>query len=207
MSRKIHALLLFICLLPVISFAAEFKEGTDYKVISVSNNSLQAEKGKVSVVEFFSPGCPACFKFEPTLDAWLKHKPSYVIFSRVPLAFEAGWDVYQKAYFVADALGKTSTILPALFNAIHVTNEPLASEADLTTFFAKQGIKPVIFHQLYNSPSIALETYHATDLMKTYKVYSIPTVIVNGKYAVSPDMAGSATRMIQILDYLIKKAH
>lgn len=207
MFRFIRLLFLF-CLLPISSYAASFVEGTDYKTVSVTNNALALNSGKVSVVEFFSPGCPWCFKLQPALDAWLKTKPSYVVFSRNPVAFESGWDAYQKAYLIAVALEKENLILPALFKAIQVDNANLTSEDALANFFAQNGVKPITFHQLYNSPSIDLERDQANKLMATYKIYQIPTLLVNGKYVISSSMAkGDDKRMIQILNYVIAKAH
>lgn len=201
-------LLFLICLLPISGYATNFVEGTDYKTISVANNVFAPSKGKVTVVEFFSPGCPWCFKLQPALEAWLKTKPSYVTFSRNPVAFEAGWDAYQKAYLIAVALEKEPIILPALFKAIQVDNANLASEDALANFFAQYGVKPTTFHQLYNAPSIDLERDQANKLMTTYKIYQIPTLLINGKYVLSSSMAkGDDKRMIQILNYLVTKTH
>jgi len=205
---QIIRLFFILCLLPFYSYATTFIDGKDYKTISVPHNALNSEKSHVSVIEFFSPGCPWCFKLQPALEAWLKTKPSYVVFSRNPVAFESGWDAYQKAYLIAAALNKEKIILPALFKAIQVDNANLTSEDALADFFEKYGVKPAIFHALYHSPSIDLERAHANSLMATYKIYEIPSLLINGKYVISSSTAqGNDERMIQILNYLIAKAH
>lgn len=197
---------LLLCL-PLLGLADTYKAGTDYQILQVTNGDLAHSGNTVTVVEFFSLGCPACFHLESALEPWLKRKPSYVTFSRVPLAFETGWDSYQKAYFIAVALNKDSTIVPALFNAIQVQRQDLTSQAALQKFFQSQGVSADQFNGLYNSPSMDLELNQANDLMKAYKVYETPSIIVNGKYMVNPSMNnGDNKKMLAVIDYLIQQA-
>jgi thiol:disulfide interchange protein DsbA len=101
-----------IMLLPNATFAAKtsatpkFVEGKDYKLVTPNmatvTNIIPA--GKVQVIEFFSYGCPWCYRLEPYLEKWLAHKPANVDFRRVPVVFESGWDTYAKAYYTAKAL-------------------------------------------------------------------------------------------------------
>jgi thiol:disulfide interchange protein DsbA len=205
MLRKIF--ILFCLILPVFASATTFIAGTDYKVLKVNNGGLTHSRGKVELVEFFNPGCPWCFKLEASLEQWLKHKPRYVKFSRVPLAFESGWNVYQRAYYVSVALNKAHSIIPAMFRAIHVENHDLASQDKLQAFFKQHGVDKITFDQYYNSPSIDLQVSHANQLMMRYQVYSIPTFIINGKYLVSAAMAkGDNKRLIEIINYLVKNS-
>ena len=48
-------------------------------------NRLPSAPGKVEVLEVFSAGCPHCYALEPTIRQWLKTKPSYVQYVRVPV--------------------------------------------------------------------------------------------------------------------------
>ena len=41
--------------------------------------------GKVEVVEVFWFGCPHCAALEPFIQSWLKNKPAYIEFVRVPV--------------------------------------------------------------------------------------------------------------------------
>lgn len=204
--RKWLIVSLLICL-PLLGLAATYKAGTDYQILQVTDGALAHRGSTVTVVEFFSPGCPACFHLESDLEPWLKRKPSYVTFSRVPLAFESGWDSYQKAYFIAVALNKDSTIVPALFNAIQVQRQDLTSQTALQKFFQSQGVSADQFNSLYNSPSMDLQLSQADDLMKTYKVYETPSIIIDGKYLVNPSMNnGDNKKMLAVIDYLIQQA-
>lgn len=137
MSQKIRLLFILIILIPVLTFAESFKENVDYKVLNFPQGELSQHCSKVSVVEFFSPACPWCFKLETSLETWLAKEPKNVVFSRIPLAFESGWDLYQRAYFIAEALHKEQIILPALFKAIHIEHQDLQFRKKTSRIFCK----------------------------------------------------------------------
>ena len=56
---------------------------------------------KVTVVEFFSTGCPACTKLNPALEKWLLDKPAYVQFEKIPVVFAPGWDKLAREYVMS----------------------------------------------------------------------------------------------------------
>ena len=210
--KKILTIVTFF-LLPFLAFAstnAKFTEGKQYKKVVPSTSvptRFTIPKNKVLVVEFFNYGCPWCFHLEKSLEAWLKTKPSYVVFKRVPLNFERGWDTYSKAYYAAEALGILDKITPALFKAIHVQNEDLTSEDAMQKFFAAHGVSKNKFESIFNfSPGIGMEIQHAQKLMLAYQVFAIPTIIVDGKYYTSAELSnGNDKEMMATVNYLIEK--
>ncbi len=202
-----------LALLPLLSFATSqttITEGTQYKAVDLTPSTpsrLTVPKGKILVVEFFSYGCPWCFKLEPSLEAWLKTKPKNVVFERIPVMFEQGWDVYAKAYYTAEALGVLNKITPDLFNAIHVKNKDLTSESAMQAFFASEGVSKKEFESAFDfSPGIGMELQRSNSLMMGYKVFVVPTVIVNGKYYTNPALVnGDDQLMMQVIQYLVDK--
>lgn len=206
-------LLIILMILPLFSFATTvqtFTEGKEYKAVDLTPSiatRLEVPKGKVLVVEFFSYGCPWCFKLEPSLEAWLKTKPKDVVFKRVPVMFEQGWDVYAKAYYTAEALNVLDKVTPNMFNAIHVKNENLTSPTAMQAFFAANGVSKNNFQSAFDfSPGIGMELQNSNSLMLAYKVFIIPTVIVNGKYYTNPALVnGDDQLMMQVIKYLVAK--
>ncbi|MBL4647744.1 MAG: thiol:disulfide interchange protein DsbA/DsbL [Gammaproteobacteria bacterium] len=194
------------CLLSLSLFAAtaNFVVGKDYQILSTT-----AFTGtKVHVIEFFNPGCPACFHAEPAVERWLKNKPSYVTFKRVPLVYHREWLVYAKAYYIAKAYAIDNKIVPVMFDMIHKQRKPLQTEQALAALFAQQGIKPAIFAEAFKtSPSITAQLKQADVLMQKYKVYEIPTLVINGKYKTDLGMAkGNPQRLMAVVNFLINKA-
>lgn len=217
MFKRISIVLFALLLFPLMSLAAssdknsQFTEGKQYKIVTPSATipaRLQVPANKVLVVEFFNYGCPWCFHLEPTLEKWLKTKPADVKFERVPVVFERGWQVYAKAYYAAKALNKLDTITPNIFNAIHKKGLNLASEPALEKFFLSQGVSKQDFESAYNfSPGIGVELQRAKSLMLAYKVFQIPTIIVDGKYITNAAMAkGSDKTLMHVVEFLVKKA-
>lgn len=199
------------------TFAASFTAGKDYTVLSANTitklNAAPAPKGKVKVFEFFNYGCPACALAEPAIEKWLKIKPSYVVFSRLPVAFEQGWDTYAKAYYVAKHLGIEKKITARLFVAIHGKNDhvynDLSSNAAMVNFFIQNGVEKSVAEYSFSSASAAsleLQIKQNLQTMTAYKVFGTPTFVIADKYTVGLQQAKSPTRFMQIVSYLVKKA-
>lgn len=211
MLRKVLCWSVALLLLPLISWAADlttFQAGKDYEEIASSAAIPLPPKNKVEVTEFFSYGCPACFMLEPTLEKWLATKPADVTFNRVHVTFEPGWDVLARAYYAAKNLGIENKITPDMFNDLHVKGIDLTNEAALRQFFIAHGVSQQDFDSAFHfSPGIDGQLIRSNELMRTYGIIAIPTLIINGKYRTNPRLAGGdSQRLMQIVDYLISKA-
>ena len=201
-------LVIFLGANPVLA-QETFVPGTDYTIIDAKAQPQKA----VSVIEFFNYGCPWCSLLNPTLEAWLKAKPAYVQFSRIPLAFEEGWDSYAKAYYIAVALDIESRITPALFLAIHGNdnrqNNDFTAPQTLIDFFVAHGADRATVTPLFKSanPTIDAQVKNGQAMMRVYNVYEMPAFIVADKYRVSLGQAKTPDRLIAILKYLVTRAH
>jgi thiol:disulfide interchange protein DsbA len=205
--------MVILLLLPTLLFAKtttdeNFEAGKNYVLVNTKNVAPIAQDGKVHVVEFFSLGCPWCFRLEPSIEEWLKHKAKNVDFQRVPVIWNnVEWELLAKAYFTADALGKADKLVPAMFDAIHKKNITFNSPADVQKFFATQGVKEKDFSNAFNfSPNIDTRLVKSKDLVQSYAVVAIPALIVNGKYMTNATLnGGDAKKLMQVLSFLIKK--
>lgn len=203
---KLKLYLLAFCMLPFLSNASSFVAGVDYNIVKV-NVPASMSIDKHTVIEFFNPGCPACFAAETYVQSWLKQKPASVKFERIPAVFHQEWQIYAKAFYIAEAFNKENIIVPLMFKKIHVEHEALNTPEALEPLFIAQGISKRDFNNAFaGSPSLDQELKNGTMLMTLYKIYEIPTFVVAGKYYTSPSMAGSDARMMQIVSFLVKKA-
>ena len=206
--KKLLAIFILITLPFIFNTASAetFVAGKDYTII----NADAPKQNPVQVIEFFNYGCPWCAYIDPTVEKWIKHKPLNVQFTRVPLAFESGWDTYAKAYYLAKALKIEAKITPLLFTAIHgsddTQNNDLTSTAAITEFFVKQGVKQSVVENAMNSssPSMALQLQEGPRMMKQYGITTMPTFLIGEKYKVGLDQAKSPERLISIVNYLVK---
>jgi thiol:disulfide interchange protein DsbA len=183
--------------------AKPLKAGEDYELVSPPQAT--GDPAKVEVIEFFGYGCPHCMHFEPHLNEWLKKKPANVVFIRQPVIFRAEWAPHAKGYFVAEALGIADKVHADFFDAIHTKKMALGSEDDLAKFFASHGVKEEDFRKASRSFAVDSKMRQAEGIAARYGVDGTPSVVVNGKYRVSADLAKNFENMIAITDGLIKQ--
>jgi len=194
---------LFVLLLLPFSGQAQFLEGVEYTRVSPQ----PVETGsKVEVREFFGYGCPHCYSLEPILEKWLKTLPKNAQFVRTPAVFSEAWAVHARAYYAFEALGITAKMHYALFQALHDEKRPLNNADSLAAFVAEKGGDRTAFLDAYNSFGMQANLSRATQVARAYNIDSVPTLIVDGKYMTSANIAGGFDKVPKVLDFLIKKA-
>lgn len=198
-------LICFFLLLPTMAFTAVFVEGKDYQI--VSNPQAVANKSKTPLLqEFFSYGCPWCYKIETPLHAWVSKMGKSVQFERIPVVFKPSWELYAKAYYTAKTLALADKLNPLLFQAIQVERTPLESKQTMINFFVAQGVDREIAKSAFeNSPTIDMKVQTGMALMATYQVSAVPAFVINNKYKTDLQLAGSPERLLEILAYLVRK--
>lgn len=202
MLRKLCVILL---LLPTLVFAETFVEGKDYQIIT-NPPALDTKTKGPSIVEFFSYGCPWCYKIDAPLNQWISKLGKNVQFDRVPVVFKSNWDLYAKAYFTAKTLALADKMDPILFKAIQDEKNPLDSKQAMIDLFVAQGVDREIAKSAFeNSPSIDMRVTNGMGLMAQYQISGVPAFVVNNKYKTDLQMAQGPDRLFQILDYLVRK--
>lgn len=190
-----------------------YEAGKDYQRLNVEivhHKSIQdliaEDPKKIQVIEFFNYGCFWCGRMHAQMEEWIRHKPLNVKFYRFPLAFNKKWEVLAKAYYVTKALGKTETLDPEFFAAIHQRQIDLSDEKLLSKFFVEHGVSEQKFLALYHSFTVNKELMKANELADAYRISLSPVIIINapsGCYLLTARMAGSEQALLKILDYLI----
>ncbi len=202
MFRKLLCILFF---LPTMALAAQFVEGKDYQVISTPMAS--SNKKVPTVTEFFSYGCPWCYKMEEPVSEWKSKVGKNVEFQKVPVVFKPNWDLYAKAYYTAKTLALADKFNPLLFKAIQDEKQPLETKQAMINFFVAQGVDREIAKSAFeNSPSIDLRVNEGMALMAQYQINAVPAFVINNKYKTDLQMAGSPERLFEIMNYLITKS-
>jgi len=180
------------------------QEGKEYLRLK---NPQPVETGKnIEVIEFFSYGCPHCGELEPLLQGWLKNKPADVTFRRIPVMFQPRWENLAKAYYVLEALNEEK-LSPDLFLAVHTRNMPLWNEKDFLDWVAAKGVDRKKAEELFNSFGINGKVSRAKQLAGSYQIQSVPTIIVDGRYATGPEkLTGGHAGVPLAIDALVQKA-
>ncbi len=178
--------------------------GKDYTKLSAAV-PVSAPPGTVDVVEFFSYACPHCFEFEPVLEAWLKNKPPGMHFHREPVRFLQNYQNFQPLYFALEAMDQVDAMQQKVFNAFHLQHLRLDKPDDIAAFMKANGVDPVRFMSLFNSFGTRTKVQQANQLMDTYNVDGVPTIVIGGQYVTSPSIAHSEQRALAVVDYLVAK--
>ena len=198
MFKKIAAVTL-MAMMPMLTFAADFVAGKDYKVLTTPG---QVEKAcLIEVREFFWYGCPHCFRLDPLIETWRKTKPQDVNFVRTPAALNPVWEGSARGYYAVEMLGLVEKTHVPLFDAIHERQAPICDEAKLAVFYQNYGVDAAKFHGLFNSFAITGKVSQAKALAQKYQLEGVPAVVVNGKYVVS----GENQKVIDVTNFLIAK--
>ncbi|MCW8445359.1 thiol:disulfide interchange protein DsbA/DsbL [Fluoribacter gormanii] len=193
-------------LLPAMALAASFVEGKDYQIVSNPNATNNKNKAPM-IEEFFSYGCPWCYKIEAPLNSWVSKMGNNIQFERVPVVFKPSWELYAKAYYTAKTLALSDKMTPLLFKAIQEERKPLDSKQSMISFFVAQGVDREIAKSAFeNSPTIDMRVQNGMSLMGTYQINAVPAFVVNNKYKTDLQMAGNPERLLELLNYLTRKS-
>lgn len=185
---------------PVVLYEA----GVHYEELLVP--SAPADSSTVEVVEMFSYLCIHCFNFDAAVHEWSIRQDDGVTFTRIPAIFNKSWALFGQTYYTAEALGVTDKTHDALFEAIHTRKENLGTPAAIAALFNRvAGVEQEAFQKAFDSFSVRSKLQQADSRARQFRLQSVPTMVVNGKYKTSSTMAGTNIGMLQVVDFLVKK--
>jgi protein dithiol oxidoreductase (disulfide-forming) len=190
--------------------AGRWKPGSSYQPL-VPAQTTGVSPGKVEVLEVFWLGCPHCYALEPALQKWLQSKPSYVEFVRVPVMWGPAHRAHARLFYTLLALHHEDLVQKAFETIQH--GDVLIGGSDEETLRVQQafaranGISPDDFAKAYTSSEVNAQVQHAEDLTERYQVNNVPMLVVDGKYATDPSMAGSAGNLFALIDDLAAAEH
>jgi thiol:disulfide interchange protein DsbA len=196
----------------------QWQEGTNYtRMVPAQPTNVAA--GQVEVLEFFWYACPHCYALEPTVTAWLKSKPAYISFSRVPVLWNEGHRSLARLFYTLDSMGKLNDVHGEIFKEIQVNGDPLigpdpnnaaAAERVQLSFIKRLGIPEADFEKEYHGFNVETAMQRADQLAQRYRITAVPMFVVNGKYVTDVAMAGAADhpeRLMSLISDLAAQEH
>jgi protein dithiol oxidoreductase (disulfide-forming) len=179
--------------------------GTDYQPINPPQPT--SDPSKIVVTEFFSYQCPHCFRFAKPYEEWIAKLPADVKAERVAVSIgHQTWLPAAQAFYALTAMKQVPAIDDALFGAIHRQRLQLDTEAALTNWVGRQGIDQAAFTRAYHSFSVKLNTKRADDLSRSYRLPSVPTLAIDGRYLIPIADDGNFNDQLEIASALIEEA-
>jgi len=187
-----------------IGVAATPQEGKDYTVIQ---SPASTPSPKIVVTEFFSYQCPHCFAFFKPLHDWSAHLPADVQFERKSVSIgHQPWVDIARTYYALQQMGKLDALDAEIFDAIHRQGVRLDSIGLINGWLSKHGIGIMEFDVFYRSAKAREAFEQGEQLAREYKIPSIPTMVIDGKYLVAIASNVSFDRQLAVVDYLIARA-
>lgn len=162
---------------------------------------------KIEVIEFFSFGCPHCAEFNPSLLSWKAKLPGDVAFRKVPVSFgRAAWVPLAKLYYTLEITGDLERLDAEVFKAVHVDKENLFEDKSIADWAAKKGVDPKKFAEAFNSFGVMSKVRRGDQLAASFRIQSVPSLGIEGKYLVSAGPNTSQANMLSIADQVIAKS-
>jgi thiol:disulfide interchange protein DsbA len=214
---RLAAACLFAAAISGAAFAspANPQSGVDYVTLA-QPQPVQAAGKKVEVIEFFMYHCPVCNGLESGFEEWVRKQGDRIQVRRIHMPYTGANDPEAHLYLTLEALGRLGDMHAKVFNAVHQQHIRLNKDDAIIDWVATNGIDRTAFLNAWNSFGVNIKLRQLDKVIAAYKVESVPTIIVDGRYMTSPSMAHDSLKTnnpqemfeatLQIADALVAKA-
>ena len=202
--RQFLAMFLLFFVYGSVHADEKFIEGKHYERLPIYIEPSQ--DGAIEVVEVFSYGCIHCFNFDSSIETWSAVERENVEFRRLPAVFGKSWEPLARWFYVAEILEVSDKVHTPLFEAIHRHRLDIR-DVDLAARLFKNvaDIDTQQFKEVSESFEVDYRIRRDGTEARKFRVTGVPTITVGGMYKVDGAMAGSNSRMLEVVDFLIQK--
>lgn len=179
-----------------------FELGEHYERLTPAQPTSSGPE-KIEVAEVFWYACPHCYTFDPYLEGWKEDLPGDVNFVRIPVLWAGIHQTHARIYYTAETLNKLDEMHADVFREIHVNRNGLDNPAAIQNFFGNYGVDAATFDNTFESFAVYTKLQRADELARRYRISSVPSVIINGKYTTNATMAGSYPQLLEVINELI----
>jgi len=188
----------------------KFKEGQHY-IRMVPSQPTMGGADKIEVAEFFWYGCPHCYSFEPTINAWAADIPTGARFVRIPVVWNTVHELHARLFYTQEVLARNGALADGetfhntVFQEIQTRGNRLTSEDSIRRLFERFGVDAETFDKTWKSFEVDQRLRVAKDLGRRYSIQGVPAVVVNGRYRTGGQEAGSYDAVPDVINELIAR--
>jgi protein dithiol oxidoreductase (disulfide-forming) len=193
---------------PAAPIPAQWVAGKNYHLINPAQ-ATNVDAGQVEIIEFMWLGCPHCYEVNPYIEAWKKKLPANVKFKQEHVTWDAQRLPHARLFYTLQALGgDVDALVVKAFEEIHRRNNPLMANSEANTerlqedFAVSNGVNAAAFRSAYKGFAVNTSIQRANQLIRSYRIDSVPVFIVNGKYRTDVGDAGGSAQLTQLLSDL-----
>ena len=184
--------------------AWKFQEGVHYQQL-VPAQGTSSPPDKIEVAEFFTYGCPFCYRMDPYIEDWKKKQPDEVNFVPMPSVGDPIQEIHARLFLALQSTGVLEKAHRDAFRAIHTEQRTLLTLDEQERFAKRHGVSAEDFRKAYRSFGVESNLTRIRDLMRRYWVLAVPTFVVNGKYVVRGTVDSSYSDLLEIVDELVQR--
>lgn len=178
-----------------------YTKGLHYNVLDPAYETDNPEQ--VIVYEFFGYKCPHCSTFQPYMNAWHKKLPKHVKLVRIPVIFQAGWDVLAKAYYTAETMGIIDQTHQPMFDVIHKQRKKFRNIEEIADWYAENfNVDKKAFLSTASSFMIDSKMRQSINLTKKLQITSTPSLNINGKFKLNGKELPGRNALLELATYL-----
>lgn len=179
-----------------------FKAGEDYQILEAAVTDTP------TVTEYFSFYCPACYRFEPLYSSLKDQVPENTKVTKKHVSFMGGdmGEVITRGYAVSVVLDVEDKIVPAIFNRLQVVQNPPRNLGELRQLFVDEGVDGEEFDAAYESFAVNSMASEFDKSFERIGLRGTPSVVVNGKFHVTPKTIETAEEYYQLINFLLEQS-
>jgi thiol:disulfide interchange protein DsbA len=159
-----------------------------------------------TVVEVFEYGCPYCRALNGALRRWGRSLPVKYQFAQMPALLTNQFFPMTLSTFGIEVAQpqKLGAFEYAAFDLIQTYKKPIDAPDTYFVAAAKAGITPKQFMTDIRNPEVIGMAHMDYQIMKITGIHQTPTLIICGRYAISPaDVKGNYGMFIQLANALV----
>ncbi|MDO9010436.1 MAG: thiol:disulfide interchange protein DsbA/DsbL [Gallionella sp.] len=184
------------------AFAAA-QAGKGYTLL---NPAQPVSSKKIEVLEFFFYECSHCFYLHNELAAWEKTMPADVELTFVPTIFRDSTEPLARTFYALESIGKIKQMDDAIYQAIHVKQANLYDLNTIGAFVGSNGVDRSKFSAAYNSFTVNSKVVRAKQMIRSYGINGTPTLVVDGKYAITGLQPADTIRVLNEVIAMVRKS-
>ena len=204
----------------IFSVFSSFLMAADYKVgrhFLDLGQAHQINKDKIIVEEIFTFVCPHCNNLHPHVKKFIKNMPQDVDLKYVPAAFTSNhhWNDFARIYYALTLVEKDrqkqEEFVDAMYNALHVDRKDPRRDGHLKSLLDAHGYDFNKFKKAMSSLVADSKVRESANIMQKYQVAGTPTIVVNGRYVVTPRLVprtpiGHQAEFMKIVSFLVDRS-
>jgi protein dithiol oxidoreductase (disulfide-forming) len=179
-------------------------EGLDYRKLDTPQRT-SADKNTREVIFFFYFESPWSQEAWVEFEKWTKENNSNVKFIASPAILDDSWAYGARVFFTLEQLGYPDAY-PRLSSALSSGEIDYYKPKSFLEWLRQfPGLTNKMFKDTINSPLVIAKTNLVPDVMISYNVVTVPTIVIDGEYVLSARTDLSPKEVVKNAKFMVEQ--